>query len=488
MDRLKVTKKIQSITIILLLITSAFIVLSYETCSAATAQPAQIRLYLAPNKLPADGGAYVCIFVVLLDSSGKPARTSSYLSVSVSSSKTDIGTVDQTIQFSPRQTYGNTTFYTTTTPGSTTISVAATDFTTVKGTVTTTMPGETPAKLVVYSAPALLPADGKEYQSIQLQLQDARGRPTNAGPDGLSVNMFSSEPTVASLAPLLTIPSGKSQAFGTIKVSDSPGAASITAQLSGLTNGQAKLTTYQIDLSTLKGTLKSIDQSIMNGNKTDIIANITADGVPIPGVTVKFSSSNGGKFSSVKDQTGGLYKTTFTAPSFSKVTDCIITATFTKTGYMGSQVTTKIAVGPTAVGNKTSLQFLLINEAGEPLSNALISSVLQPNGVSALTDLTNATGYVTFNNLLAGPYSFKMIKEGYADFNETLTLKRQPLALTVTMIDSNNVDAQTLFLISGIVIIAVVVALVSGLLIVRRRRSAKIRKLQDLQKQLKYKL
>jgi hypothetical protein len=44
MDRLKVTKKIRSLTIVLLLITSAFIALSYETCSAATAQPAQIKI------------------------------------------------------------------------------------------------------------------------------------------------------------------------------------------------------------------------------------------------------------------------------------------------------------------------------------------------------------------------------------------------------------------------------------------------------------
>jgi hypothetical protein len=299
--------------------------------------------------------------------------------------------------------------------------------------------------------------------------------------------MFSSEPTVATLAPLLTIPSGESQAFGLIKVSDSPGSASITAQLSGFSNGQVKLTTYQIDLSALKGTLKPTDQSILNGNKTDIIANITADGVPTTGVSVKFSSSNGGTFTSVKDQTGGLYKTTFTAPSFSKVTDCIITASFTKPGFMGSQATTKIAVGPTAVGNKTSLQFLLINEAGEPLGNTLVSSVKQPNGVTTLTDLTNATGYVTFNNLLAGSYSFKLIKDGYADFNETLTLKGQPLALTVTMLNSSTLDTQTLALIAVIVVVATVVALASGMLIIRRRRSAKIRKLQDLQKQVKYK-
>jgi hypothetical protein len=116
-----------------------------------------------------------------------------------------------------------------------------------------------------------------------------------------------------------------------------------------------------------------------------------------------------------------------------------------------------------------------------------VSSVKQPNGVTTLTDLTNATGYVTFNNLLAGSYSFKLIKDGYADFNETLTLKGQPLALTVTMLNSSTLDTQTLALIAVIVVVATVVALASGMLIIRRRRSAKIRKLQDLQKQVKYK-
>lgn len=480
------SKKIITLAITFLILTSS-LVLNFNLCDAKTADPTQIRLYLGPNRLPADGKEYTCIFVELLDSSGKPARASAYISISLSSSNTNIGTVYSSIQIDPGQTYGNATFRTTSTTGSTIISASATDFATKQLTITTTVPGEIPKKLVVYTSPQLLPADNKEYKAIQVQAQDSAGNPVPLQNESLSIEMFSSETTVASIAPLLTIPVGESTAFGTVKVTNNPGATFITAQRSGLSTATSQLTTYQIDLLPLSGKIATTEQTILNGNNTDISVTVTAGGTPITRATVTFTSNNGGTFSSVKEQSGGVYKTTFTAPSFSTTTNCTITAAVSKTGYVTSQSTTQISVGPTAIGAKTVLQLQIINEAGEPLTKTLVTSLNQPNGVGTLTSITNSTGYVVFNDIVTGPYSFKIVKDGYLEFNQTLTVPTQPLSLSITLIRDEIIDAQTLILVVVIVVIAAVVAVLSAMLIIRRRRSERVRKLQQLQKQLKYK-
>jgi hypothetical protein len=218
------------------------------------------------------------------------------------------------------------------------------------------------------------------------------------------------------------------------------------------------------------------------------MAYVTSNGNPITGATVTFTSDNGGFFSGVKTQGNGYYETTFTAPSFSKTTNCTITATASKNEYLTSQATAQVSVGPSLAGNKTGvIQFCLKNDNGNALSNAIVSTIVQPAGVNSLSDLTNSTGYVTFKNLAAGTYTFRMIKDGYKEVNETINyIGGQPLALTITLI-SSAVDNSTLIIVVSIVVAATAIAVISALYIVKRKKTAKIRKLQDLQKHLKYK-
>ncbi len=482
-------KKIIATAFVLLILTSMVIVINQDiSTSALTAEPAKLKLYISPTRLQADGFSHQCIFVQLLDSSGKPARATSYTYISLSSSKESVGTVDSEIMLSPGETYGNASFTCTQTPGSTTITATATDFGTVSASLTTTAPGLIPTKLAVFCTPSLLPADGGTYESVLVQLQDAQSRPTINNGSNIYVNMFSSETTVGNISPLLTINPGESQVLGNFEVTNSPGSTTITAQASNFVTAQAKLTTYTIDLSVLKVQLTPTAQSLLNGNNTVITASVTADGAPVAGATVRFTSDNGGRFSTVKDVTGGTYTTTFTAPSFSKVTNCTITATATKTGYWSGQVTTQIAVGPSIISNTVgTLQFRVKADSGDVLTGTVISSTNQPDGVTPLYGVTNSTGYVTFSNLPAGSYSFLVFKDGYQGMNETINFKAETLSLTLTLSPNTVLSSTTTFYVIIIVITAAVVSIVAGLLIIRRRRSKKIRKLQDLQKHLKYK-
>jgi hypothetical protein len=107
-----------------------------------------------------------------------------------------------------------------------------------------------------------------------------------------------------------------------------------------------------------------------------------------------------------------------------------------------------------------------------------------------LIDVTNATGYVTFQNATAGSYTFNIIKEGYSSQNETINYNGQPLALTIPLSNSNsksNNSGNTLIIIVAVVVTAVVAAVISSLYLVRRKKSPNLRKLQELQKQNKHK-
>jgi hypothetical protein len=124
---------------------------------------------------------------------------------------------------------------------------------------------------------------------------------------------------------------------------------------------------------------------------------------------------------------------------------------------------------------------------GNPLSDTLVSSTVQPQNVNPLVDVTNKTGYVPFNNLTAGTYSFKIFKTGYPQLNQTINFSGKTMPTLTFTLSNGAVDNTTLIITVSIVAVATAIAVLNGFLIIRRKKSAKIRKLRDLQKQLKYK-
>ena len=128
--------------------------------------------------------------------------------------------------------------------------------------------------------------------------------------------------------------------------SNSPGVTTITAQASGYDAGSAKITTHLIDYSTFELTVAATPSSINSANTAEVTAHVTSGGNPVTGVEVTFSSDNGGNFGTITEQGNGDYKTTFTAPIFSRTTTCTITANAAKTGYVAAQGTVQISVQP----------------------------------------------------------------------------------------------------------------------------------------------
>ncbi len=474
------------------------------TTTPVAVNPSQLKIFVGPTQVLADQNSYKQIAVELQNPAGYAAVNQSDVIVTVTSNDQSICKVDS-ITIPQGQTYALATLNSTFKAGSATLTAVATDLQWDHKTINTF--GFIPSKLAIYAIPPSLPADGTTYPIIQVQLQDSQGRPAKDPQTDVSVNLFSSQPTVGTVTPTLTIPFGKTQATGEFTVTNVQGIDTITAQASGYTTGQEQITTYFIDFASLQITVTGNPTSVKNGNTTAISAYVTANGSPVTGATLSFTSNNGGSFGTIEEQGNGYYNVSFTAPSFSTTTSCTITASGSKTGYMSAQGITQISVVPDTVSTTTPtsgatptptpkptttlavLTFKIIDGQGNPLNDTIVTSIIQPVGIQTLLQVSNATGYVSFENATAGSYTFKIIKQGYPETNETLEYNGQPLTLSIplTANTESNPNANNLIAIIAVIIVSVAVVAVVSLLLVKRRKSSNTKNLQDLKKQMQSK-
>jgi hypothetical protein len=456
----------------------------------------KIMIFIGPNKVLADQNSYKLVAIELQNSNGYVLPASSNIAVTVGSSDESIGKIEPQITIPTGSAYVLATFNSTFKSGSTIITAIATDFVSNQQTINTF--GFIPSKLAVYSSPAILPSDNAPYQAIQVQLQDSQGRPAKDPQSAVTISLFSSQPSVATMGSALTIPFGSTQATGSLTVTNTPGSTTITAQAPGYTTGQGTITTYLIDYSTLQVTLTANPQSVGNGAKSSLSAYVTAGGTPVTGATVQFTSDNGGSFTAVNDQGSGYYSADFTAPNFSQTSTCTVTATVSKENYLSGQnalaITVTSATNPSATPTPSStsdinsITLLITDSNGKPQNNTLVETLSQPAGMTKLTEITNSTGWVKFNNTQIGTYNF-VAKTGDISTNKTFVITNLPYVDSI-MLNGDNTGggiSSSLLIIIIVVIVIVVAAVAGGLLVLRRRGKARIRKLQEMQKQLKYK-
>ncbi len=483
---------------------------SITTTPLAT-NPTQLKIFVGPSKVLADQNSYAQIAVELQNATGFVALNQTDIMVTLASNDQSICKIDP-ITIPALQPYALGTLNTTYKAGSATITAVATDLLWDHQTISTS--GFIPSKLSVFCVPVTLPADNKTYQAIQVQLQDAQGRPAKDPQSDVIINLFSSQPTIGVISSTLTIPFGKTQATGNLTVTNAPGTTAITAQASGYTTAQTSISTSLIDYSHLQITLTANPNSIYNAYTSTIIANVTANGGPITGATISFTSNNGGTFLSTAEQGNGLYNVSFTAPSFSATTSCTIIASGSKTGYLSAQGTTQITVTParaptatptptptatptstpaptatptpTPTPAPTSLTFKITDEQGTPLNDTLVTSIVQPAGTQTLLQISNATGYVSFQNAPAGSYTFKIIKQGYPETNETLNYDGHPLTLNIPLAANteNTPNDNTLIVVVVVTIVVVAVLVVVFVLFVKGKNTSNTKNLQQLKKQM----
>ena len=440
-------------------------------------QPKSLRIFVAPPKNLADNAAHAQIVVQLLNGTGAITHSATPITVQLTSSSETVGTVQPTLEVPAGKAYAVATFVATYKAGATTVTAAATDLTTDTETITTI--GPIPSKLAVYLNPSTAPADKQGYEVIQVQLQDASGKPA-LDPDGdVTVSLFSSEPTVGTVPNTLTIPYGSTYATTTFTSTYVASSTEITAQASGYTTGQATMRTYLIDHSSLTVTVTSEPATVVAGKQANVTAYVVdPGGTPTTGATVKFNSSGGGTFAAVKAVGNGYYITTFTAPNFNTSIGVTITADVSKTDYGISIGKTEITVIPFI--KYDNLRIVVVDYDELPVADANVSALSQPYGKANLTAITNSTGHVVFENVAEGNYTFIVNKPGYQPLNITLVFKQGSAAKTMYLAEiegqqpgggSQPADLTYVWIII-IAVVAVVVCVVVFVVLPRIRHSS----------------
>lgn len=314
------------------------------TTQKANGPPTNLKVYVGPLKVPADGITYPQVVAIeLLNAQGNVAQATSDTAVTLSSSATNVGIIDSTVTISQSKVCGFASFLSTYRSGTTTITAAASNVSSNQAPLTTV--GPIPSKLAVYCVPAALPADGQSYDAIQVQLQDSVGNPAKDPVGDITVYLSSSAPSAGNVSSALVIPFGKTYATGTFYSTFGASSVTITAQSSGYDSGQAPITTYLIDQSTLIVSVTADPDIISSSGQSNVTAYVTYGGKSgAAGASVQFTTNNDGTFTETQDEGNGYYTTMFTSPSFSEQTGCTITANASKTGYTSAQGNVQIVV------------------------------------------------------------------------------------------------------------------------------------------------
>jgi hypothetical protein len=510
--------------------------LTFTTAPVPGSSAGQLKIFEGPPQVLADNNVYRQIAVELQDSSVNhyPTTLPGNTTVTIASSDNTIVTTDNEITIPAGSTYALANLYTTYRAGTVTITAATNGLSVASQTLTTV--GYTPSQLAVLCAPSDLPADNQTYPAVQVQLQDDQGRPARNPDSGTILKLFSSDLAVGDVLSPIAIPLGATQATGNFTLTNTPGTTTITAIASNYTTGQGDITTYFIDYRPMQTTVTVNPDHVNGANSVQVSAYLTGDGNPITGAQVSFASNIGGTFSAV--QTGsGYYNVTFTTPNLSQTAICTITVNASKTLWLDSAGTAQITVAPAVTPTPTptatpaptatptptptptsspnatssptptptptpepstspnstdtttpqststtngvvSIQLLIQDSNGYPLSGTSVASTAQPGGAQILSAVTNETGFVTFENVKAGSYTFQVSKEGYQLVSQTFNTTDQESTHTILLSNAEPVNSQgkatSPLLIPVIAGVIVIVAVVVSLLFVKRHWNIKL--------------
>jgi hypothetical protein len=431
--------------------------------------PVRLKVYVGPPKVPADGVVYEQVAVQFQDTGGKIARVQQDVTISLSSSRIEVGDVDQLIMIKAGETYAMARFYSTFRSGSTSVTAVATDYTSGKETISTV--GPIPSKLAVYCTPSNLPADGGSYDAVMVQLQDSSGAPAKDSVGNVNIDLFSSKPEFGNVSSSLVIPFGKTDAVASFHSQYAAGSTTITAITPGYTSSQNAITAYLIDTYTLNVSVTADPSSVSSGGQTTIKTYVTYSGLaPALGVTVKLTSDNGGTFTAVTDENDGFYLSTFKAPSVTGSVVYTILAKVSKAGYVSGQASVQVALDSTV--NRGSLKIYVTDTGGHSVSEASVSSTSQPADISSLSGIVDQNGFLSFDGIPIGSYTIKADKPGYeATTKNAVVIAGQitNCTITLTATPSTLLGLPTFTFIALMAIIAAIV-IGAAVIVIRKRR------------------
>ena len=272
-----------------------------STLSSYGPVPTQVVIQALPSTLPADGGQYSALEVMLESANGAPAVAPVDVPVQLTSSSTDIATVNSTVVIGAGQSYVLADVTTTISPGIANITATSSGFASSSGRLVTAHPA--PSQLGFYAAPAsAIQSLGQGGDAIvAVQLQDSASSPARA-PQDTSVVVTSSNGSVMAKPIQVDIPAGADYAWAYVKTSQ-PGSAVLTASTSGLSSASASLSVFSLPIVV---TLTSSAPIVAIGSSATVQLQVEVMGSPVEGANVTLTATPGtmSALNGVTDATG----------------------------------------------------------------------------------------------------------------------------------------------------------------------------------------
>ncbi len=207
------------------------------TTKTVGGMPVALDVFLSPSVIPPDETLNSEVIVEAVDAFNNPVELGSSLTVTLSSSNSQVGSVPSTITIAAGQSFAATTFQPTYIAGETTITAQAGNYNTGSAVMTTSGPV---ARQLVVSGPAMIPAFSGQTALLSIQLQDqgVNGSVPALAPSPVSVVLTDNNTEVADLSSnTVTIPAGSSYTTVTITSYGQTGTANITASAQGYVKG-----------------------------------------------------------------------------------------------------------------------------------------------------------------------------------------------------------------------------------------------------------
>jgi hypothetical protein len=425
------------------------------TTSLAEGIPTALEVFLNPSQIPPNEKFHSIVIVQAVDINGNPVKLGSALTVSLSSSTPEFGSVPSSLTIATGNSYGETTFSPTFVAGSTTITASAPGLRTGSNTMTTT--GVVAGRVVVSAAPSIIAANLPNSSVISIQLQDNRTQTPAVASSAVTVVVSSSNQTVVNPPLIVTIPAGLSYTSFMIN-GGAPGTATITASPQGYSSGSVLITVENPASSANSLAVSFAPQILLPNNATyngmvavqleHCVGNTCTPATNTTATTVYTRSSNN---ATMQVSTRPLTINAGSNVGFTNITSTFLPGSAIVTAQGRSLSATSVSLASSGlVPNSLSIQvgpqiLLADGEKYDFITIGLINSQTQtpePAPVSTTITLSSTVNLGVLQNIVT-------IQAGQTFANTSLTSSLLPGSTRITATASNYTTANaTLTLIS----------------------------------------
>ena len=248
--------------------------------------PERIQIYFSPDVLLPDEQVHEAITVQLQDKEGSPVPASTTTIVYLSSSNTNIATVEQTVTINSGQykTVADLTTYLEN--GESIISASSPGL--LSDSETILLHGQVPTDLALFVFPELMIADESVYDIITVQLQDNEGNPIEARKT-TEIFLTSTNIEVGTVPASIIIPQGDSYSTASFTTTSTSGTTNILASMMGIRPSEKPLQTITKQFNMTLSTPNAIK---INQTFT-VQVELSSLGLPVPGAQIEWTALGG---------------------------------------------------------------------------------------------------------------------------------------------------------------------------------------------------